>query len=354
MGTRPHPLIEGLVRLLVPPASREHVLGDLSERYRSPGRYLLEALRTLPFVLASRVRRTANVPRLAVIALVLWLGAFYGSLQRTWIVATIPTLICVAVLALRDAYRSPAPTPIAPTRSGQALIDVTAVAVCVLLSQLALAHSAPDLSLSQWRALRVGLPVGAVVLFLMRLQVPAIAAWPPPLSRVMSRAELAAEASGFERARRRAIRLEIGAGLAVIAWFALVSWAAPTAIGKAASLLMIGAVLFVVWLLHRHGRVAPIPEGLTFTELAMRYRGSLERQATRARTALWWYVLPLVGGPILLTVALFLGAPVRSIVAIESIGGFLLIGGSIVLLNRRAVRQLEKRIAQLETVIERA
>jgi hypothetical protein len=32
METRPPKIIEGLVRLLTPPVSREHVLGDLSER----------------------------------------------------------------------------------------------------------------------------------------------------------------------------------------------------------------------------------------------------------------------------------------------------------------------------------
>lgn len=353
MGARPHPLIESLVRLLVPPASREHVMGDLSERYRSPSLYLLEVLRTLPFVLASRVRRTTNVPWLVVVAFVFGFGVFYGPFQSSWIVATIPTLVCAAVLVLRNAYRVPTQTSVAPTRFGEALIDVAAVAACVLLSQLAVAHFAPDLLLSRWPALRVGLPVGAALLFLIRLQAPVVAAWPPPISRVMSRAELASEASGFESARLRAIRIEIGVSLAVIAWFGLVFWAAPTAIGKAASFLTIGGVLFVVWFLRRHARAAPVADGLTFTELATHYRGNLERQAARARTALWWYVLPLAGGPVLLTVAISLGAPVRSIIAIKLLAGFLLIGVLIVLLNRRAVRQLEKRIAQLETVSER-
>src|SRR6187549_1231387 len=58
METNPPKLIERFVGMLIPEPCREHVLGDLCERYKSPGQYILEALSTLPFVLASRLRRT--------------------------------------------------------------------------------------------------------------------------------------------------------------------------------------------------------------------------------------------------------------------------------------------------------
>ena len=54
METRPPALMTRLVRALIPPASREHVLGDLNERYVSPRQYVFEALRALP-----RTRRYA-------------------------------------------------------------------------------------------------------------------------------------------------------------------------------------------------------------------------------------------------------------------------------------------------------
>jgi hypothetical protein len=44
MEAGPPKVIEAVVRTLVPPASREHVLGDLRERYVSPGRYVIDAL----------------------------------------------------------------------------------------------------------------------------------------------------------------------------------------------------------------------------------------------------------------------------------------------------------------------
>lgn len=36
LETRPPVLIDAVVRALIPPACREHVVGDLWERYRSP------------------------------------------------------------------------------------------------------------------------------------------------------------------------------------------------------------------------------------------------------------------------------------------------------------------------------
>ena len=68
---RPPALIESAVGLIVPPAAREHVLGDLFERYASPGLYVLEAARTLPFVLASQSRRTSHFVAWPMIALML-------------------------------------------------------------------------------------------------------------------------------------------------------------------------------------------------------------------------------------------------------------------------------------------
>jgi hypothetical protein len=44
VGAQPPENLEKIVRWLVPAASREHVLGDLNERYRSPGKYLVDAL----------------------------------------------------------------------------------------------------------------------------------------------------------------------------------------------------------------------------------------------------------------------------------------------------------------------
>ena len=106
--TGPSALIEGVVRLLTPPACREHVLGDLWERYRSPGQYLKDAMWTLPFVIVSRIRRTASAPLLAFQAF-----SVFAIFAGPWMIP-IPTAIsamaaAVAILAIRQAYRVAAP-----------------------------------------------------------------------------------------------------------------------------------------------------------------------------------------------------------------------------------------------------
>jgi hypothetical protein len=52
--------METWVRRLTPPAHREEVMGDLAERCHTPQEYWREAVRTLPFVIASRIRRTTH------------------------------------------------------------------------------------------------------------------------------------------------------------------------------------------------------------------------------------------------------------------------------------------------------
>ena len=73
METGPPALIEAIVGLLIPPASREHLLGDLRERYVSTRQYLVDAVRVVPLVMLSRMRRTSDWLLTALQAYVLFL-----------------------------------------------------------------------------------------------------------------------------------------------------------------------------------------------------------------------------------------------------------------------------------------
>jgi hypothetical protein len=61
METNPPKLVETILGSLIPPACREEVLGDWHERYRSPGQYVWDGIRTLPFLIASQVRRSFSI-----------------------------------------------------------------------------------------------------------------------------------------------------------------------------------------------------------------------------------------------------------------------------------------------------
>jgi hypothetical protein len=110
-------LLENLVRLLLPPACREHVLGDLQERYKSPKSYLSDALSVLGPVIISRIRRTTDFQVFAMEALALYLSftatAWYVG-QQSFLYdhagfarLTVPTSVAVMALLLCNAYSDP-------------------------------------------------------------------------------------------------------------------------------------------------------------------------------------------------------------------------------------------------------
>jgi hypothetical protein len=74
--------LDRIVRLLVPPAAREAVVGDMWETYRNPMQYAREALCIVPHVVFSQMRRHLNLPALIVQAMVLYacLGAVTAGL----------------------------------------------------------------------------------------------------------------------------------------------------------------------------------------------------------------------------------------------------------------------------------
>jgi hypothetical protein len=82
MGTGLSKTVEMIVAWLVPPACREEVVGDLHECYRSPVQYFVEVIRTVPLVIASRIRRTAD-PH---VLLIQTLSLYLSFLLATWLV----------------------------------------------------------------------------------------------------------------------------------------------------------------------------------------------------------------------------------------------------------------------------
>lgn len=116
MPAAPPKVTEAIVGFLIPPACREHVLGDLHERYVSPGQYTLEAARTVPLVILSRIRRTTDPQVLLMEALVLYISfiaaAWYldpAFLSGPWglLRLAVPAAIVLVALIFADAYADP-------------------------------------------------------------------------------------------------------------------------------------------------------------------------------------------------------------------------------------------------------
>jgi hypothetical protein len=121
----PPPVLERVVLLLIPPAAREAMAGDLWERYRSPQQYALEALAALPFVIASQARRNGNLPVVALQG-ILAFGCFGGF--TTSFNSVIPTLAILAALLLQPAYQGLKP-PSAPRAAMETILVAGAILI---------------------------------------------------------------------------------------------------------------------------------------------------------------------------------------------------------------------------------
>lgn len=109
-------MIEKIVGIFIPPACREEVLGDLREKNDGVQLFIYDALRTVPFVIVSRIRRTTD----SVVLLMEAFCCYVSFLTAAWvlqpsIIATregllrlaIPGAIALSVLVLADAYANP-------------------------------------------------------------------------------------------------------------------------------------------------------------------------------------------------------------------------------------------------------
>ena len=116
MSSGPSKAAEAIIAIFAPPACREEVLGDLHERYSSPRQYYLDASRTVPLVIISRIRRTTDPQVLLIQAFVLFV-AFLGAawlrdgafLREQWglLRLAIPAGMAMLGLILEDTYANP-------------------------------------------------------------------------------------------------------------------------------------------------------------------------------------------------------------------------------------------------------
>ena len=154
MHSGPSKAAEAIVAVFVPPACREEVLGDLHERYISPRQYGIDALRTVPLVIVSRIRRTADPQVLSIEAFVLYLS-FLGAawfkdrafLQQHWglLRLAIPAGMALLGLIIDGAYAKPGRRSLVTAVRG----PVFALSLA-FLSQGVLRAGGPNLAVPRW------------------------------------------------------------------------------------------------------------------------------------------------------------------------------------------------------------
>ena len=140
MEPGPSKAAETLLAILIPPACREHVLGDLQERYVRPSQYFTDALSAVPVVILSRIRRVTDPQVLLIEAFALYLAFTVPAyLRHEWafiysgqglVRLAVPAAAALLALVLAGAYADPKKrSPMRP-----AWQSVFAVA-CALASQ---------------------------------------------------------------------------------------------------------------------------------------------------------------------------------------------------------------------------
>jgi len=145
MSTRPPRKLEAIVGFFLPPACREEVLGDLHERYTGRVQYTFLAMRVVPCVILSRIRRTAEAQVLLMEALLIYASYLTAAwyTERTLLIdqwgfyrLAIPAVLAVAFMMLEDAW--------APVRDRSPLRVTGEVAMGTLFAFLLMVRRLPD------------------------------------------------------------------------------------------------------------------------------------------------------------------------------------------------------------------
>jgi hypothetical protein len=262
--------LEKIVLRLIPPCAREGIAGDLWETYVSPRQYAAEALRTVPLVVFSQMRRNLNLP-----VLLLQVSLICFCLGNAAGFALLP------VLMLRDAYQEAARP--CPRRAMRNAILVASAALVFLQFASMNIHTAIQFGMDRttWTSL---LFVGPMLSPLMGLLRTGLILDGDRRSWITTGAQSAQElAAGYRAFARRARWHNVleGAALVAVAGFAFFYLPVTPAIA------LTGLYLVVAFYLLLDGAPRALPATCDFTALRALYQRALLRRQ-QLRRFLWW------------------------------------------------------------------
>jgi len=357
----PSKKLEAIVALFIPPAGREHVLGDLHERYENPRQYIQDAARTLPLVIFSRIRRTADTQFLLLEALAVlisfvaaaWLlleGPLFVNEPSGFLRLLAPVAMALVGLLLGDAYADPR------KRSSLRCVQAPLLAVALMfLSQAVLAVMSPAWMLPRW-VFVAGAAVSLLLLsagrMLRRQAGDELRAAPSNGGSSNPHDQIVHKAQEFEKKIRWRNLREYAAAILVIAAFGtyIVIFENPAI--RLGSSLIIAAAAYVVWHLHRRGAARDLPAAGGFSACLDFYRAELARQRDLLRSVWLWYVAPFIPGFIVLGLGSAQANPDRSGSFVNAISVALVVL-VIVWLNRHGARKLQREIDGLDALEKR-
>jgi hypothetical protein len=257
--------LERIVVIAIPPRAREAVAGDLCETYVSPRGYVLEAVRTVPFVIASQARRNLNLP---VLMLQAGLALFFFGAAAA--------LMFLPLQALAGAYReSERPCPRRAIRETL----VVALTMVLLLQVMGVAATRlPGQDSTAWMSLYfLGPMISPLLCFLRTGLIVDSDRHPVPAIADQSVQELTVAYLAFaHRVQRR--NFTEAAALLLAALALLWQGAMPV--------LVLGFALAPLYLAV-DGKARALPARADFIALRVLYQQELARQQ-QLRRFLWW------------------------------------------------------------------
>ncbi len=153
-------------------------------------------------------------------------------------------------------------------------------------------------------------------------------------------------AGNFQSRIQRRNRREYVAAALGMAGHAVIAAVAPNPPVRAGAILVIAAVLYVCYQLHRRGASSDVPEELALRPAIDFHRAQLERQRDALRGVWSWYVLPFMPG--LLMVLIGGARGLRH--AVINAAGLAALAAGAVWLNVRAANRLQREIDQLNSM----
>jgi hypothetical protein len=294
MSPAPPAWLVKLMDRLIPPPSREAVLGDLWEEYRSPDQFLRQGLAVLPFLVFSQVRRRSSWPILGLQAFILFacLRGFLPvqTIPAPWMRAALPTLFAFLALAWHDTYRSWQDEPAPRSAWG----EVAAVIFGIGLSQLVTAMIVALTGLStSWLLTWPELLFAASALPVLCLLRWGAAA--PNIGRTGDDVDLPGNYERFRSSVRWRNRLEIGAMAVTLLISGMILSRVDGPVSLVVWLTLLGFVFLLAYLVQRGGAPAPRPAA-SRDEMRRLFCKELVRQHKLRSILVWWWLTPLLIG----------------------------------------------------------
>jgi hypothetical protein len=295
----PRFLVAAMHRIL-PPASREAVLGDLWESCRTPAQFLSQGLAVLPFLILAQVRRRSSWPVLGLQAFVLFacLRGFVPleTHPPMWLRAALPTSLAFLALAWHDAYRTLHPALVARRISSEAAAVLCAIAfydlVVASLGNMGVLTEGWLLSPVELVSAACSLPVLSV----LRAGSGLLAA-PAPRAGISAErcGDLTADYANFRRTVGRRNRLEIAAMVATVLLASLIVARAPATFPVKIWLTLVGFLGLSLYLLLK-GDAPAVRDGAQAVDIRQAFRAEILRQHRLRSRLVWWWFAPLFVG----------------------------------------------------------